>query len=234
MLFRLSLLLFLSLSVHQCIAGPYSDPHFVGDRKVIVQLFEWKFSDVAAECERFLGPNGYAGVQVSPVNENAALENRPWYERYQPVSYKIETRSGDEHQFADMVHRCNKVGVRVYVDIVLNHMTMPAKGKGSGTSNYDGNSFSYPGVPFTADDFHRRESCPYDDLNIHNWDSVSECRNCQLFGLRDLNQAKDNVRNKQSEFLNKMIDLGVAGFRSDSSKHQWPQDLQVDIEMGRT
>lgn len=117
-----------------CNASPYSDPHFVGDRKVMVQLFEWKFSDVAKECEQFLGPNGYAGVQVSPVNECAALVNRPWYERYQPVSYKIMTRSGNVQQFADMVHRCNKAGVRIYVDIVLNHMTMPETGQYSCSS----------------------------------------------------------------------------------------------------
>jgi len=109
----------------------YHDPHFVDDRSVIVQLFEWKWEDIAKECEEFLGPNGYGGVQTSPVNENAVLDpppwdkniHRPWYERYQPVSYKLITRSGDEAQFKDMVHRCNKVGVRIYVDIVINHMT---------------------------------------------------------------------------------------------------------------
>lgn len=39
-------------------------PHFVGNRSVIVQLFEWKFVDIATECRTFLGPQGYAGVQV--------------------------------------------------------------------------------------------------------------------------------------------------------------------------
>src|SRR6185437_774115 len=28
---------------------------------------------------------------------------------------------------------------------------------------------------------------------------------------------------------NKLIDIGVAGFRSDASQHQWPQDLQSII-----
>ena len=34
------------------------------DRQVMVHLFEWKWEDVAAECERFLAPKGFAGVQV--------------------------------------------------------------------------------------------------------------------------------------------------------------------------
>lgn len=33
-------------------------------RSVIVHLFEWKWVDVANECESFLGPNGFGGVQV--------------------------------------------------------------------------------------------------------------------------------------------------------------------------
>lgn len=41
------------------------DPNQWDNRSAIVHLFEWKFSDVADECERFLGPKGYAGVQVS-------------------------------------------------------------------------------------------------------------------------------------------------------------------------
>ena len=37
--------------------------------------------------------------------------SRPWWERYQPVSYKLCTRSGNESEFKDMVTRCNNVGV---------------------------------------------------------------------------------------------------------------------------
>ncbi len=55
---------------------------------------------------------GYSGVQVSPPNEHAVYDEQPWYQRYQPVSYKIISRSGTEEQFVDMVNRCNAVGVR--------------------------------------------------------------------------------------------------------------------------
>lgn len=40
------------------------DPHFMGNRTTIVHLFEWRWNDIAEECERFLGPQGYGGVQV--------------------------------------------------------------------------------------------------------------------------------------------------------------------------
>lgn len=40
------------------------DPHWWDDRNTIVHLFEWKFTDIADECERFLQYKGYGGVQV--------------------------------------------------------------------------------------------------------------------------------------------------------------------------
>jgi hypothetical protein len=36
---------------------------------------------------------------------------RPWWERYQPVSYNLCSRSGTQQELRDMVCRCNNVGV---------------------------------------------------------------------------------------------------------------------------
>eukprot|EP00445_Apocalathium_hangoei_P019652 CAMPEP_0203904850 /NCGR_PEP_ID=MMETSP0359-20131031/46621_1 /ASSEMBLY_ACC=CAM_ASM_000338 /TAXON_ID=268821 /ORGANISM="Scrippsiella Hangoei, Strain SHTV-5" /LENGTH=102 /DNA_ID=CAMNT_0050829175 /DNA_START=41 /DNA_END=346 /DNA_ORIENTATION=+ len=38
--------------------------------QAFVQLFEWSWPDVAAECESWLGPKGFAAVQVSPPTEH--------------------------------------------------------------------------------------------------------------------------------------------------------------------
>src|SRR5215207_9038877 len=54
-------------------------------RTVFVHLFEWKWTDIAQECEQFLGPRGYAAVQVSPPQEHIVAPDNPWWERYQPV-----------------------------------------------------------------------------------------------------------------------------------------------------
>lgn len=131
------LLALASLLLVQCYAGsPFSDPHFVGNRTTIVQLMDWTWDEIAKECEIFLGPYGFGGVQTSPPSENAIIdrpfynkeERRPWYERYQPISYVLKTRSGNEDQFKSMVARCNKAGVRVYPDIIINHMTAGGQG----------------------------------------------------------------------------------------------------------
>ena len=39
------------------------DPNCNG-KQVIVQMFEWKWKDIALECERYLGANQFCGVQV--------------------------------------------------------------------------------------------------------------------------------------------------------------------------
>lgn len=34
------------------------------NEKVIVHMFEWRWADIASECEEFLAPYGFGGVQV--------------------------------------------------------------------------------------------------------------------------------------------------------------------------
>ncbi|GJQ73903.1 Amy-p [Trypoxylus dichotomus] len=200
------------------------DPNMLEDRSTIVHLFEWKFSDIADECERFLQYKGYGGVQVSPVNENAIITTpvwRPWWERYQPISYNIITRSGNENDFANMLSRCNRVGVRVYVDIILNHMTgQIGMATGTGGSWADTNGKYYPAVPYSYLDFNP-------NCDIYNWNNPWEIRQCMLANLNDLNQANEYVRDRLVDFLNKLVHLGVAGFRVDAAKHMWPEDVRI-------
>ena len=42
-------------------------------KQVIVHLFEWKWIDIALECERFLAQNGFCGVQVTNVCSRICL-----------------------------------------------------------------------------------------------------------------------------------------------------------------
>ena len=58
-LLHLICLLFAVANIHA-----QKSPNFVPGKSAIVHLFEWKFSDIADECERFLGPKGFGGVQV--------------------------------------------------------------------------------------------------------------------------------------------------------------------------
>lgn len=187
----------------------YKTPHFFDGRSGIVHLFEWKFKDIAEEC-KFLSEVGYGGVQISPVTEAKVNDKYTWYLRYQPVSYKIYSRSGNFDEFVNMVKTCTDEKIRVYVDVILNHM---AEGEGEimgdDHSSADPTKLQYPAVPYQPDEFN--EFCI-----VQNYTNAFEIRNCRLIGLPDLNQAKESVRNKIVDFMNVLIDNGVAGFRIDA------------------
>jgi hypothetical protein len=87
------ILLLSSLSRHP--QQDYSQPKCEG-KQVIVHLFEWSWDAIARECEEVLGPKGFCGVQVSPAHEH--IQGGEWWTRYQPVSYKLESRSGNRQQ----------------------------------------------------------------------------------------------------------------------------------------
>lgn len=162
------------------------------------------------------------------MTENVMTEGRPWHERYQPISYKLTTRSGNEKEFADMTRRCNAVGVRIYVDLVINHMTgIHDKNVGTGGSTADPEHLSYPAVPFNATHFN--PPCKKKDKN-----NPEEIRNCELVGLRDLKQSHPYVRDKIVDLMNRLVDLGVAGFRVDAAKHMWPYDMKEIFDRVKT
>ena len=41
--------------------------HGVDARDVTVHLFQWKWTDIANECEQYLGPNGFGAVRVNAL-----------------------------------------------------------------------------------------------------------------------------------------------------------------------
>lgn len=186
--------------------------HSNADPTTFVHLFEWNWQDVATECEQFLGPKGFAAVQVSPPNEH--ITGSQWWTRYQPVTYQLQSRGGNRTEFIDMVNRCDAVGVDIYVDAVINHM---AAGSGTGIA---GNAFANKQYPnYGPQDFH--STCAINDYG-NRW----EVQNCELVGLADLDTSATYVQDTLAGYLNDLVNVGVAGFRFDASKHMSVADIQ--------
>lgn len=49
------------------ISNAQKNPNYDAGKSTIVHLFEWKFSDIAAECENFLQYHGFGAVQVNKL-----------------------------------------------------------------------------------------------------------------------------------------------------------------------
>ena len=185
---------------------------------VFVHLFEWRWTDIATECENVLGPAGYDAAQVSPPQEH--ITGAPWWIRYQPVSYGIDrSRSGTRAEFVDMVNRCRGAGVDIYVDAVINHMTA---GAGTGSNGTVYTKYEYPGL-YTQADFHA-------PCTITNYQNEANVQDCELVGLADLNTGSAAVRAKIADYLVSLSRLGVAGFRIDAAKHIQPVELDAILD----
>ncbi|MDO3687650.1 alpha-amylase family protein [Micromonospora sp. C28ISP2-4] len=215
----LALSLAASLLVPVTAAAPPAAAATPGAKKVIVQLFEWNWTSVAAECTSTLGPKGYGYVQVSPPQEH--VNSSPWWVSYQPVSYRIESRKGTRAQFQSMVNTCHAAGVKVIVDAVVNHMSGQENG-GTGWAGSSYGHYNYPGV-YSAQDFHY---CGRNGNNdIANYNDRYEVQNCELVNLADLKTESEYVRGRLAAYLNDLLSLGVDGFRLDGSKHMPAADI---------
>jgi len=182
-----------------------------------VQMFRWRWNDIAKECASWLGPQGYGAVQVSPPHASARLGT--WYDMYQPVNFlKLDSLMGTEAEFQAMISTCHAAGVRVYADVVVNHM---ASGSGKATDGSTWTSaLAFPN--FSAADFHPSCTIAGADYSDTNRAKVT---NCRLPGLPDLDTGSTYVRGQIRNYLNKLVAMGVDGMRFDAAKHMAPDDI---------
>ncbi|KAJ6607181.1 glycoside hydrolase [Mycena sp. CBHHK59/15] len=196
-----------------------------GNKTVIIQMFEWTWDSVSAECTSFIGPAGYGFVQVSPPAEHIA--GSQWWTDYQPVSYILTSKRGNQAQFQNMINACHNAGVKVIAaDTIFNHMAGIDSGTGVASSLFT--HYNYPGI-YEYQDFHHCGLEPGDE--IVNYDNRLEVQTCQLDNLADLGTDTEYVREMLATYGNTLLSLGIDGFRLDAAKHIAATDI-ADI-LGR-
>ena len=231
-----------------------------GQKGGIVELFGWPYEDIILECE-FLSHAGYMGIKIYSPNEHlfnyGNIEDEmlnPWWYINQPVSYKLHSRMGDRKQLKKLINTCRSYNLRIYADIIINHMT------GYGYDMYDdhrsgddyGNCFhwnekgSSGGSPFWTTGF-RYENNPYTGLepgmeypsvpyfpsdfhckyDISNWDDPEELNGGSISGLADLNTDKENVQQRIVDYFVELLSIGFSGFSIPNSKHIYPSTFAI-------
>ncbi|KAF5329512.1 hypothetical protein D9619_009322 [Psilocybe cf. subviscida] len=189
-----------------------------GTKNVIIQMFQWNWDSIAAECTNFIGPAGYGFVQVSPPAEH--ISGLQWWTDYQPVSYILTSKRGNRSQFANMINACHAAGVKVIVDTVFNHMAGIDSGTGVAGSSFT--HYNYPGI-YQNQDFHHCGLEPGDD--IVNYTNRLEVQTCELENLADLATETEYVRGRLAQYGNDLLSLGVDGMRLDAAKHIAASDI---------
>lgn len=188
-----------------------------GSNVVIIQMFEWTWDSIAAECTDFIGPAGYGFVQVSPAQEH--ITGTQWWTDYQPVSYTLTSKRGNRAQYQNMINTCHAAGVRVIADTIFNHMTGMDSGTGTAGSSFT--HYNYPGI-YQIQDFHM---CGSPGNDIDDFNNEEQVWDCELVNLADLATETTYVRGRLAEYANDLISLGVDGLRLDAAKDIPPQDI---------
>lgn len=188
---------------------------------VQVIAFQQTWNTIAKECKDTYGPEGVGYVEVSPPQES--IKGSSWWTSYQPVSYKLDSKLGTEAEFKNMITVCKAQGVGIIADVVMNNTASPDnKGTFTGTngSEYTPDAGSFPGFAtstypdgLTATDFH---SCTKQIADYKNQEEVQRCR---LSGMLDFDSESDKVQDIEADYMARMYDYGVVGFRIDAAKH---------------
>jgi alpha-amylase len=197
---------------------------------VILHAFNWRYAEVEARASE-IRQLGYTGVLVAPPLKS---EGGPWWARYQPQDYRvIDHPLGDTEAFVRMSAALELRGLKLYADLVLNHMANEAGQRAD--LNFPGARLraAYASAPvrwerqrlfgdlatdlFDSGDFHPA-FCITDYSNVTQVQSGRLCSGNGDTGLPDL-QGSAKVINAQRQYVAALIALGADGFRLDAAKH---------------
>ena len=178
--------------------------------QIIYQAFDEHFAALEGKLDE-LKSLGYTALQVSPPAKS--IDDPVWYGRYQPIDMtKIEGPLGTENDLRSLVAHAHAKGLKVLADVVLNHMA---------DQRWVGGSLNYP--QFDANDFHY----PDGSRCINNYQDRYEVTHYWMCDenahLPDLDTSSAKVRNVHKQYLQKLMGLGIDGFRFDAAKHIEPE-----------
>lgn len=190
----------------------------------ILILFGWRWKDIINEVP-FLAQHGYDAIKLSPPQESAVTPGHAWWEMYQPVTYHLSSRYGTEEDLKSLISLCHSYGIKVYVDLVLNHMARIENEDAihTGTNGHKFSKYHYgpmnkDGDYFTEDDFHKHEI----QLKEEDYSQLERAWHLEHFELEKLpklNFERKHVANVIRKYIQYLLDLGVDGFRIDAAKH---------------
>lgn len=185
------------------------------DRNVIVQLFNWRFKDII-DVIPALRERGYSHIHVSPPQKSNEHVWQ-WWGRYQPVDFSlIEGPLGSEAEFKQMNDVADANGMKIIADVVSNHTVDVTTQPDPAFIVMNGNSIqSETLVQFAPEHFHDR--C--DTSSSHEVEQKCWLSN----NLADLKTEDSSVRSVIKEYLVKLSNLGVDGFRFDAAIHVEPE-----------
>lgn len=192
----------------------------------ILHCFDWSYNSIKSNLQD-IKDAGYTAVQTSPVqppkdyNSGWTDQSGQWWKLYQPISISIadgNTWLGTKAELKSLCDEAEKMGIKVIVDIVANHM---ANVSGTGNNMSDISSQVDSTLRNNADYWHIN--------SIWASDSSRYDMTQGSIGQPDLNTGNSYIQQAYKNLLIELIGLGVDGFRFDAAKHI---ELPTDSDCG--
>ena len=198
--------------------------------ETILHVWSWNFPTIAQNMKQ-IADAGFTMIQTSPVNACFSPEGGNvkildekegnWYHYYQPTDWTIGNNIvGTEEEMKVMLDSAKKYDIRVLVDVLPNHTAF----------NIDlvTDEF-YAAVGGREKMFH---SCGLE--GIHDYSDRTQCTLQGVGGLPDVNTENPLFQKYYMQFVNKLLEMGVRGFRYDTAKHIGVHSDPLDTAAGVT
>lgn len=205
------------------------DPEFT-NTETILHVWSWNFNTIADNMKQ-IAEAGFTMLQTSPVNACFSPEGGNirifdekegnWYHYYQPVDWTIGNNIlGTEEEMTAMLDSAKKYDVRVLVDVLPNHTAFDID---LVTEEF------YEAVGGRDKMFHTKGL-----EGIRDYNDRTQCTLQGVGGLPDVNTENPLFQKYYMQFVNKLIRMGVRGFRYDTAKHIGVHSDPLDVEAGVT
>ena len=169
---------------------------------------------------------GFGAVWITPpFKQNFVQGQSSAYHGYWINDFtSIDPHWGTNAEFKSFVDCAHRLGMKVIVDIVMNH-TGDVISYRDGSYNFRSTPNSTANVPSWATNL-KAPAWLNDVSNYHNqgnvqdWGNQAQYQNGDFFGLDDIKTENDVVVQGFADVYSKWVnDFGVDGFRIDTAKH---------------
>ena len=227
--------IFAAIGLTACAAQPAYNPvdrmtHDPGytNTETILHVWSWNFPTIAENMKQ-IADAGFTMIQTSPVNACFSPEGGNirifdekegnWYHYYQPTDWTIGNNIvGTEEEMKAMLDSAARYDIRVLVDVLPNHTAFD--------------------ITLVSDEFYKAvggkdkmfHSSGLD--GIVNYNDRAQCTLQGVGGLPDVNTENPRFQKYYIQFVNRLLELGVRGFRYDTAKHIGVHSDPLDTAAG--
>jgi len=189
------------------------------------------FNGLAAKLD-YLKELGVGGIWLMPIMPS------PTYHKYDVVDYKaVDPEYGSQEDFQNLVEEAHKRGIRILVDLIVNHTGSDHPWFKSAMESKESPYRDYY-VWANKDSIREqmsKKTTSLDSDNITQWHAVNGDTLSEHYygffygGMPDLNLDNQKVRQEFIDIGKYWLgEMNVDGFRLDAAKHIFPTDRATD------